>query len=89
MMFRLRYYFILETRKYTQKSIIFLMVETLLMFCSIYGIPVFYDVPFVLIDNYIAFFLQNMLQCTLFFPFTVLYDVKKMLVYFLFTLGYA
>jgi hypothetical protein len=33
----------------------------------------FYDVPFVLIDRYIAIFLQTMLQCTLFFLFTVFF----------------
>jgi hypothetical protein len=41
------------------------------MFCSIYGIVVFYSAPFILIDSHDAFFPRPMLQCTLFFMFNV------------------
>jgi hypothetical protein len=60
------------------------------MFCSIYGITIFYDVPLVVDDIIVqCFFLQTMLQFPWFSLLTILFSVKAMLVYLLSTLGYA
>jgi hypothetical protein len=68
-----------------------LMVCLSLIFCSIYDITVFYDVSLVFDDTHsvVSIFFTNMLQFLWFYLLTALFSVKAMLVYLLFTLGYA